>query len=725
MQLRRMATRALAAAAGASRWLSVPVGTVGLTLLVLVLTARLTLLDVGYDQRALARTHAVERLYTEVLPGPTAQTALRDAFRPLPVDPDFLTANTRLLLPPNVLEQTLNHALSELVRYLLGGSDHVDTQRIVQPVVDHVTKVSHQLLPGVVTAAPRITTGSLERFDVAFERFVSRLEAGLLPDGVPVLPLSTAEAADVASTITAGLPDDQRVKLSGQVRVLLAEGRIADAIALVAPAYAAEHPGLAGSLSDRMSAIVQTLRDPLHRLRSEPSVRSIRTLHRVLPTGTWSVALLGLLLFAVATIIVAARARRHGRSVVAALFYELTGVAVLSLVVGLLLLHALPDPLRTAASSADVPTRLAAILTDVDGELRHGVVRTYLELIGAVGADAAALGLALAVPHLHRLRGRVPLRAVLAAGGVAAIGLLVAAIPGGGRQTTCNGYASLCVVPYDGVTYLAAHNAMASSDAGFVDAAQDPDITGQLDAGVRALLLDFHRWTTPERVSRYLSRLSPATRQVLAPALTTLPPRPGVWLCHIVCQLGATPAVDAMQELRRWLASHRDAVVTLIIEDHTTLDETRATLEKAGLRHYVQTPPEPGVAWPTLGRMVATNHRLVVFTERNDWPDGWIRNYHFIGAETPFDVPDRAALSCAQGRGPARAPLFLLNNWVATTPPSRAIAAQVNAPAALMRRVRQCDREREMLPTYIAVDFAQIGDPIRVVDRLNRVSPAR
>jgi hypothetical protein len=180
-----------------------------------------------------------------------------------------------------------------------------------------------------------------------------------------------------------------------------------------------------------------------------------------------------------------------------------------------------------------------------------------------------------------------------------------------------------------------------------------------------------------------------------------------------------------MKALRSWLASHRDAVVTLIIEDHVSLDETRSVIEDAGLRRYVQTPPGPDVAWPTLGRMVATNHRLVVFTERNDWPDGWIRNYHFLGAETPYDVPDRAALSCAQGRGPDRAPLFLLNNWVSTSAPSRSLAAQVNAPSALLRRVRECDRERGMIPTYIAVDFAQVGDPIRAVDRLNRVSPAR
>ena len=68
-----------------------------------------------------------------------------------------------------------------------------------------------------------------------------------------------------------------------------------------------------------------------------------------------------------------------------------------------------------------------------------------------------------------------------------------------------------------------------------------------------------------------------------------------------------------------------------------------------------------------------------------------------------------------------QAPLFLINNWVTSTLPSRSAALAVNDEAFLLDRVHRCQQDRGMRATFVAVDFAQIGRPLQVVDALNAV----
>ena len=80
--------------------------------------------------------------------------------------------------------------------------------------------------------------------------------------------------------------------------------------------------------------------------------------------------------------------------------------------------------------------------------------------------------------------------------------------------------------------------------------------------------------------------------------------------------------------------------------------------------------------------------------------------------------------SCRPNRGPASAPLFLVNNWVDTTPvPRLSMATLVNARAALLKRTETCQRIRHRLPNLVAVDFYRQGDVLGVVRTLNGISP--
>jgi hypothetical protein len=704
------------------RWWAPAVAGIALAVLFLSLTARLTVLDARYDQRAVARSHAYERLYTQVLPTPAAQRVLRDVLSPLPVAPSFVLANNRLLLPPDVLSEVVDQALAQFVAYVLGGRDGLDVPRILRPVVTHTTEVSQRLLPGLITNAPHVTDSSLQRFDVDFASFIAALRSGKLPN-IPRFPLSASTADRVADTLTSGLDGQQRTTVDGQLRLLLSAGRLDDAIALVAPAYAAQYPGLQDELTDGLSATVSTVQHPLTELRGYGTVRTLRTVHSVVPLGLWSFPLLGSLVGLAVLALAARAAGRSETSLVAALASQLAGASLVASAVGLLTLATLPDPLRALASRGNLPASLNAILTDIDGDLRSGIVMTYLHLCGGVLLGAGAIGLVYVIAT-YGVSVRHLLRTALVVGTVAATTAVVATvIPTTAPPATCNGYARLCHKPYDGVAFLATHNSMASSDAGFINAEQDPTIIGQLNGGARALLIDFHYWTTGAPVERFLRRLPPSSRRVLAPLTSDIATKPGVWLCHVACQLGATPAVPALHAIRDWLRSHSDAVLTLIIEDHTSPADTVDTLEKAGLRRFAWVPPAPGAPWPTLGEMVRSGHRLVVFTERAEAPAPWIANYHQVGAETDFRARSPSDLSCAPGRGPAYARLFLLNNWISTEAPSRSEAARVNAFDTLDRRATRCRHERHMLPNFVAVDFAAIGDPLGVVDRLNRVSP--
>ena len=129
--------------------------------------------------------------------------------------------------------------------------------------------------------------------------------------------------------------------------------------------------------------------------------------------------------------------------------------------------------------------------------------------------------------------------------------------------------------------------------------------------------------------------------------------------------------------------------------------------------------------------MIADNQRLVVLAENQAGGAPWYQlAYKHLLQETPFafgraselTTPASLAASCQANRGPADAPLLLLNHWVTTDPvPRPSDADKVNAYGPLLRRARECERIRGHVPNLIAINFDQRGDLFRVVDTLNGV----
>ena len=158
----------------------------------------------------------------------------------------------------------------------------------------------------------------------------------------------------------------------------------------------------------------------------------------------------------------------------------------------------------------------------------------------------------------------------------------------------------------------------------FIGPLQDPDITGQLNDGVRALQTDTYHWERPEDITRRPadSDFPPELRAQIEYAVNRFnPPRDGAWLCHSVCRADALEPVPTPRELGDWLRAHPSEILTLIVQDDISGADTAVAVQQAGLKDLLYTPDEdPNRPWPTLGDMIEDDHCLVVLAERADGP---------------------------------------------------------------------------------------------------------
>ncbi len=335
---------------------------------------------------------------------------------------------------------------------------------------------------------------------------------------------------------------------------------------------------------------------------------------------------------------------------------------------------------------------------------------------------------------------------VLIAGGVAAF------LAGGGTDapaatvTTCNGHAELCDRSLDEIALPATHNSMSAPLRGWFSSEQDRSIGGQLHDGIRGLLFDTHYADRlPNgRVRSYfrtkadldLVKNQDGVSEQSFQAALRLRDRAGfrgegkrgMYLCHTLCELGATPLATGLKDIHDFLVTHPSEVVVIVNQDYVTPADFVGAMDDAGLTRYAFTPPDDG-SWPTLREMIDADHRLVVMAENRAGAAPWYQlAYKRLTKETPFSFPRPALLtkakylpaSCKPNRGPESAPLFLINHWVSTDPvPKPTDASAVNAYKPLLARARACERIRHHIPNLLAVNFYKRGDVFRVVDTLN------
>jgi hypothetical protein len=329
---------------------------------------------------------------------------------------------------------------------------------------------------------------------------------------------------------------------------------------------------------------------------------------------------------------------------------------------------------------------------------------------------------------------------------LAAIGAVVVLASSGGEDDaragpvdTCNGYKQLCNRRLDEVVFAGTHNAMSSADSkGWLLANQRRTIQRQLRDGIRLFLIDPH-YGVEDRTGKVRTDFGAERRNLnrvgkkLTPQALAAVERLGgtlglgeftggrreLWLCHSVCELGATRMVDAMRTIRRFLQRNPGEVVMLLSEDYVRERDLDKVYRRSGLAPYLVTLDrlEP---LPTLRQLVDENKRLIVFTERKprgefEWNNegfSWIQ-------DTPLGATKAKDFSCKLNRGDRNSPLFAINNWIDRFPPPLEANKAILKRKFIIERAKKCQRERGHLPNLIASDFYDQGDLVGAVRELN------
>jgi hypothetical protein len=344
-----------------------------------------------------------------------------------------------------------------------------------------------------------------------------------------------------------------------------------------------------------------------------------------------------------------------------------------------------------------------------------------------------------------RRRLLAPLLAVVliaaALGAFAAGGGTSAAAP---ARPGCNGHVELCSRTLPEIALPATHNAMSVPLPGWYSSEQDRPIADQLHDGVRGLLIDTHyadrlgngklRTVLDDPSNTKVDGVSPEavaaakrTRERLGFSGTG---KRDMYLCHTFCELGGTLLSETLRDLHAFVVANPSDVFVVINQDYVTPSDFVGAVRTAGLEKFAYAGPVSG-RWPTLRQMIDSGQRVLFMAENRAGAAPWYRPvYDSITEETPYTFskvaqltdPASLASSCRANRGPARAPILLVNHWISTDPiPLPSDAEKVNGYGQLLKRARECQRVRHHFPNLVAVNFYRRGDLFRVVDALNGV----
>ncbi|MBJ95915.1 MAG: hypothetical protein CMP23_15745 [Rickettsiales bacterium] len=254
----------------------------------------------------------------------------------------------------------------------------------------------------------------------------------------------------------------------------------------------------------------------------------------------------------------------------------------------------------------------------------------------------------------------------------------------------CNGHVELCARRFDQVALPATHNSMSNREDGWWVPNQNLPIVRQLEDGIRGLMLDTYYWNDD------------------------------LYLCHSSCLLGSKHLVEALVEIREFLAGNPREVLVIIFQDGISAEDTAGAFEAADLGAYLHGQLE-GQTWPTLGEMIDSGRRLVVGAESSGPPPSWYHHAWDLYFDTPYSFASVEDFSCELHRGQEGNPLFLVNHWLSTPLASESNAALANSWSVLHQRAIDCHQEQQQIANLLAVDFYDQGDLFQVVNALNGV----
>ncbi len=239
----------------------------------------------------------------------------------------------------------------------------------------------------------------------------------------------------------------------------------------------------------------------------------------------------------------------------------------------------------------------------------------------------------------------------------------------------------------------------------------------------RKAVVQVHRAVFSRDEGSIVLDLAAAQRLVGRIGFGELKGKDDLYLCHTLCEIGATKLVTGLRQLKDFLDDYPNEVVMVFIQDAISPQSTAQAFREAGLesRLYVHARNDD---WPTLRQMIRSGRRVFVLAEETTTGGPpWYHQGFDLVQETPYTFTSPEALeapsSCRLNRGTPNSPLFQLNHWIERVNPSPALARRVNSSRVLLRRAQRCERIRGLLPNLVNVDFYDEGDVFGAVRVLN------
>ncbi|MFI0592386.1 hypothetical protein [Streptomyces griseus] len=688
----------------------------------LTATVRSTVASPGFYQAVLDEESAYDRLYSEVLVDPEISPVTRDLLAHLPVPEALVTSNIKVVLPPATVRALTDQQIEAVTGYLRGDRGELRLTVDLAPVLENLADLAQVYFGDLVANVQGGDQPDFERFTADLATALDALREGRAPE-LPALPLTEDQADRAADALLTAVPERERAALRPEIEVALGEGDVSTALAATAAAALSDSSrsavaDLRTTLQDGTWDLTDTLTAAGNDLTALEEARDYVRLLTLLQVLAVTLALAALVtLWFTGPAAPARRLMRLGQALACAGVLTAVTVLLARLITGGRLL---------AVPSSWAPS-VTALVDDlqrnaVDQMAATGLGAALAALVG--GVLLTGVGWALLV-RPSRMPTPTAVRTTAAGVACAALAgvLVVPPVFGPSAPRQCLGSSRLCDLRYDEAAYLTSHNAMSTTADRFIGPLQDPDITTQLNTGVRALQLDTYRWESPQDIAERLDspEFTPEQRRLISGAIDKVnPPREGLWLCHGVCRAGAIELVPALEGIGDWLRAHPTEIVTLIVQDDISPEDTEKAFRAAGLDDLLHTPAaDPDAPWPTLGEMIDSGRRLVVFAEKADGPAPWYRNFYRYGMETPFAFRNPSEMTCAPHRGGTGKQLFLLNHFITNAGGSRLDAGRVNARDWVLERTRACEAERGSPVTFIAVDYTTVGDALGAVNELN------
>jgi hypothetical protein len=312
--------------------------------------------------------------------------------------------------------------------------------------------------------------------------------------------------------------------------------------------------------------------------------------------------------------------------------------------------------------------------------------------------------------------------------------LALAAAPFAVAARACNNAEELCDTSYDQMTHLGAHDSpfLRDSSTGFSSFGnQFFNTTVQLDAGVRLLSAQIHVAENKDTKAREIH------------------------LCHTSCGLFDVGTFQTwLWEIHLWMAANPNEVITLVLVNMDGINAVELETEyaRADIAHFGYVPeninhaPAPSSefkkTWPTLGEMIDKGSRLVTFVQPLN-PDPMnapylLNEFDFVW-ENPYDVrnatdfackPDRPSNTTTVDQERDSGKLMLMNHMLywqqamgIEVPDIRNInnTNSWDSTGGLGKHMTQCGQIVAKQPTFVLVDFFNVGPAIKAVDIFNGV----